>query len=68
MATMNEDSNSNKPLFRDLDASEADGELETSEIESLCMNCENKVRVCILYTYFYEERCDSGGGPPNYSL
>ena len=41
----NEESNSKKPMFRDLDASEADGELEISEVESLCMNCEKKVRV-----------------------
>lgn len=36
----------NKPLFRNLNAEE-DPDPETTEIESLCMNCEENVRTLI---------------------
>ncbi len=32
-----------KPLFRDIDASEDIEDLESTEIESLCMSCGNDV-------------------------
>ena len=37
-----------KPLFRDLNASENLDDLETSEIESLCMNCGENVSSLLL--------------------
>uniref|UniRef100_A0A0K8SAD5 Zinc finger ZPR1-type domain-containing protein n=1 Tax=Lygus hesperus TaxID=30085 RepID=A0A0K8SAD5_LYGHE len=45
----------NKPLFRDLDPD--DIEPETTEVESLCMNCENNGNTRILLTKipFYKE-------------
>ena len=36
-----------QPLYRNLDASNVE-ELETSELESLCMNCHENVRL-----YYY---------------
>ena len=39
-------SSSNKPLFMDVNADE---ELETTEVESLCMQCGKSVRVKAAY-------------------
>ena len=40
------DSGSNKPLFMDVNADE---ELETTEVESLCMQCGKTVRIKATY-------------------
>lgn len=39
----------NKPLFRNLDANDPDP--ETTEIESLCMNCGENVRYILYISY-----------------
>ena len=41
-----------EPLFRELNASEVkEGHLETTEIESLCINCEQNVSNVVLVDF-----------------